>query len=92
MKDPEDLRRSMLIDRLLKHEDYARHWANLWSNWLLTRSGTFGRGKYHDQMAVWLEDQFSQNRPYNDLVSKILTSSGKNSENGAVNFFLAHLG
>ncbi len=92
MKDPIDKRRSMLIERLLKHEDYARHWANLWSNWLLTRSGDFGRGKYHEQMQVWLEDQFAQNKPYHEMVRKLLTAKGKNSENGAVNFFLAHMG
>jgi hypothetical protein len=92
MNDPVDKRRSMLIERLLKHEDYARHWANLWSNWLLTRAGDFGRGKYHEQTTVWLEDQFAQNKPYHEMVTKLLTSKGKNSENGAVNFFLAHLG
>ena len=43
LKDPPDRRRSQLIERLLASEDYARHWANLWSNWLLTRSGAFGR-------------------------------------------------
>ena len=92
LADPEDKRRSLLIDRLLKHEDYAKHWANLWSNWLLTRAGDFGRGKYHDQLSIWLEDQFAQNKPYNEMVSRLLTASGKNSDNGAVNFFLAHLG
>ncbi len=92
MKDPPDKRRSLLIERLLKHEDYARHWANLWSNWLLTRSGNFGRGKYHEQMQVWLEDQFAQNKPYNEMVRKLITARGKNSDNGAVNFILAHMG
>ncbi|MFO0877187.1 MAG: DUF1549 domain-containing protein [Gemmataceae bacterium] len=92
MSDPEEKRRSMLIDRLLKHEDYARHWANLWSNWLLTRAVPFGRGKYHDQTTVWLEDQFAQNKPYHEMVTKLLTASGKNSDNGAVNFLLAHVG
>lgn len=92
LADPEDKRRSLLIERLLKHEDYARHWANLWSNWLLTRAGDFGRGKYHDQMILWLEDQFAQNKPYHEWVTKLLTATGKNSDNGAVNFFLAHLG
>lgn len=92
MKHPEATRRSQLIDDLLKHEDYARHWANLWSNWLLTRAGDFGRGKYHDQMTVWLEDQFAQNKPYHEWVSKMMTASGSNAKNGAVNFFLAHLG
>jgi hypothetical protein len=91
-KDPPDRRRSLLVERLLKHEDYARHWANLWSNWLLTRAGDFGRGKYHDQTALWLEDQFAQNKPYDQVVTKLLTATGKNSDNGAVNFFLAHLG
>lgn len=92
MADPVDRRRSMLIDRLLKHEDYARHWGNMWSNWLLTRAGDFGRGKYHEQMSLWLEDQFASNKPYDEIVTKLITAKGKNSENGAVNFILAHVG
>jgi hypothetical protein len=91
-RDPPETRRSLLIERLLKHQDYARHWANLWSNWLLTRSGDFGKGKYHEQTTTWLEDQFAQNKPYHEMVSKLLTAQGKNTDNGAVNFFLAHLG
>jgi hypothetical protein len=93
LKDPADTRRSLLIDRLLSSEDYARHWANLWSNWLLTRSGPFGRGMYHEQMTVWLEDQFSDPRKtYADLVRGLLTARGKNTDKGAVNFILAHVG
>ncbi len=91
-KDPVEKRRSVLIDRLLSHEDYARHWANVWSNWLLTRSGTFGRGVYHEQMDVWLEDQFAQNKPYAEIVKLLLTAEGKNTDHGEVNFILAHLG
>jgi hypothetical protein len=92
MKDAPDRRRSMLIERLLKHEDYARHWANQWSNWLLTRSGDFGKGKYHEEMIVWLEEQFSLNKSYAEIATKLLTASGKNDENGATNFILAHVG
>jgi len=91
-KDPRDKRRSLLIERLLKSEEYAKHWADMWSNWLLTRSGPFGRGVYHDQMKVWLEDQFATNKPYNQIVTELITAKGKNSENGAVNFILAHVG
>ncbi len=92
LKDPADTRRSLLIDRLLSSEDYARHWANLWANWMLTRSGPFGRGMYHEQMTVWLEDQFAQNKPYHELVRAVLTAEGENTKNGAVNFMLAHVG
>src|SRR5262249_53907441 len=84
MNDSPQTRRAKLIDRLLAHEEYPRHWANLWSNWLLTRSGPFGRGKYKEQTQVWLEDQFAENKPYDKIVTALLTASGKNSENGAV--------
>jgi hypothetical protein len=97
LRDPPDRRRSLLIDRLLQSDDYPRHWANLWSNWLLTRSGPFGRGKYHDQMTVWLEDQFAQNKRYSEWVTRLLTAKGRNDDPnnkdaGAVNFILAHVG
>ncbi len=92
LRDPAETRRSLLIDRLLSSEDYARHWANLWSNWMLTRSGPFGRGMYHEQMTVWLEDQFAQNKPYHEIVRAVLTAEGENTKNGAVNFILAHVG
>lgn len=92
MKDPPATRRSMLVDRLLSHPDYARHWSEMWTNWLLSRAGVFGRGLYHEQTAGWLKDQFAQNRPYDQMVKDLITATGKNSENGAVNFILAHVG
>ncbi len=92
LRDPADRRRALLVERLLESEDYPRHWANLWANWLLGRAGVFGRGKYHEQMTSWLEDQFAQNRSYRLIVHELLTATGDNTENGAVNFILAHVG
>jgi hypothetical protein len=92
LKDPASSRRAQLIERLLKSDEYPRNWANLWSNWLLTRSAPFGRGKYHEQMQAWLEDQFAQNKSHKEIVAKLITASGKNTDNGAVNFILAHVG
>jgi hypothetical protein len=89
---PRETRRSLLIDRLLAKPEYASHWANVWTNWLLTRSGIFGRGMYHEQTQKWLKDQFALNRPYDQIVRDLITASGKNSDNGAVNFILAHVG
>lgn len=92
MNYPSASRRPQIIEDLLAHEDYPRHWAGMWSNWLLSRSGVFGRGKYHNDLTVWLEDQFAQNVPYNKLATQLVTAKGKNTENPAVNFILAHLG
>jgi hypothetical protein len=96
LKWPKEKRRSMLVNKLLDSDEYPRHWANLWANWLLTRSGPFGRGKYHDDMATWLEDQFGQNKPYSTLVKSLITATGENNDTekggAATNFILAHLG
>jgi hypothetical protein len=92
MADSAKDRRAKLIERLLKSEDYAKNWANTWANWLLTRSGAFGRGLYHEQTQTWLEDQFAQNKPFHEVVKALITAEGKNTDNGAVNFILAHVG
>jgi hypothetical protein len=94
LKDPADVRRSRLINRLLDSDEYPRHWANLWANWLLTRSGAFGRGMYHEQTVSWLEDMFAGNKHYDDIVKGLLTAQGENTKTngGAVNFILAHVG
>jgi hypothetical protein len=95
VKDPESTRRSLLIDRLLKTEDYANNWANIWTVWLLTRAGAESPARkiYHEQMHRWLKDQFAKEGvSYKDLVVELLTATGKTNENGAVNYVLAHLG
>jgi hypothetical protein len=90
MKDPPTTRRSQLIDRLLKSEEYASNWATIWTTWLMTRSGP---ADYHKQMHLWLEEQFSkQNCGFDRVVFELLTAKGKTKENGAVNFILSNLG
>ena len=55
MQQPQGARRAWLIEQLLKGDEYPRHWANMWANWLLTRSGPFGgRSGFHEDMEVWL--------------------------------------
>ncbi len=75
-------------------DEFAEHWANIWSVWLLTRSG---HPLYREQIRTWLEVELGANldasmTPYDELVSKLLTASGKTNENGAVNFMIHHLG
>lgn len=95
LKDPADSRRRLLIDRLLSHEEYAENWANIWRVWLMTRSGALddNRAIYHEQMRDWLKEQFAKsNVSWKELVTELVTASGKTNENGAVNFILSHLG
>lgn len=75
-------------------DEYAEHWSNIWTVWLLTRTG---HPLYREQMRTWLEVELGANldastTAYDELVTKLLTAKGKSNENGAVNFIIHHLG
>ena len=53
LKESKEVRREKLVDRLLQSEEYPRYWGTVWTNWLLSRSGIFGRGAYHEWMHTW---------------------------------------
>jgi hypothetical protein len=93
-RDPAQTRRALLIERLLASEEYPKNWANIWTVWLMSRGGALerGRGVYHEQMHLWLEEQFVRNRSYKEMVTDLLTATGKTNENGAVNYVLTWLG
>jgi hypothetical protein len=69
---------------------YAANFSEIWSVWLLTRSGV--DGVYREQFQVWLEEQLDTNVPYRDFVTALVTATGKSNENGAVHFVFRHLG
>ncbi len=70
-------------------DEYAEHWANLWTVWLMSRTVD---ARYRDQMHLWLQKAFRENMSYRDMVTQLLTAAGKSNENGAVNFIAHHLG
>lgn len=75
---------------------YAANFADLWTNWMLSRSST--HPQYRDQFRVWLTDQFGGNKefpegtPWNVLVQKVIGANGRTATNNAVVFVLRHLG
>jgi hypothetical protein len=90
LKDPPAERRSRLIERLLASDEYAQNLANLWTVLLLTRTGAKVN---HDQMGLWLFEQFQKkDASWAKIARDLLTATGKSDENGSVNFILAHLG
>ncbi|MBY0527424.1 MAG: DUF1549 and DUF1553 domain-containing protein [Gemmataceae bacterium] len=89
LKDPPSVRRQMLVDRLLKSPEYQAYWATIWTNWLMTRTGT---RLYKDQIHLWLEELYESEVSIKDMAEKLVTATGKTNANGAVNYILANLG
>jgi hypothetical protein len=81
-------------------DDYADHWANIWTVWLMSRTAN---QKYRTQINFWLYQQFYKGTAsHKDMVVKLLTVTGKTGEDrpergghrdvNATNFIIYHLG
>ena len=84
-------KRGKLVEYLLDHPDYAKNLATQWTVLLIGR-GNQGRRVDRPSLTNWLRKQFGSERPWNEIVHELVSSTGSNKENGAVNYVLAHLG
>jgi hypothetical protein len=96
------VQREALLDELLDSPtyapQYARHFAATWTNLLVGRSGGTERNSltHRRGLEIYLEEAFQQNKPYDQLVSELVTATGSNTPgqpnfNGAVNFLTMKL-
>jgi Protein of unknown function (DUF1553)/Protein of unknown function (DUF1549) len=83
-------KREKLVTYLLDHPDFPKNFATQWSVLLIGR-GNQGRTVDRASLTNWLRKQFSSDRPWNEIVHELVSSTGSNKENGAVNYVLAHL-
>ena len=81
-------------------QEYAANWANIWTVALLTRSASSSDAK--NQMEAWFEEKLTEKKDskgklvytpdWSEIVRDLLTATGKQNENGAVNYILHHMG
>ena len=89
LKDRRAEKRAEVIDRLLDDTDYIRHSSTVWSNLLVGRGAR--REVNRGALEKFLRESFARNRPWNEVVGELVAARGRNDENGATNFLLAHL-
>ncbi|MEY3175145.1 MAG: hypothetical protein RLZZ436_3059 [Planctomycetota bacterium] len=82
-------KRSQLVDSLLAAPDSAANLAATWTNLLIGRSNP--RGVNQPALFSFLQGQFAENRPWIEIVSRLIAAEGRNDQQGETNFLLAHL-
>lgn len=88
-KDPE--KRAKLIDRLLDDPRFVDYWTLKWCDLLRVKSEfpinlwPNGVQAYHR----WIRQAVQENRPFNVFARELLTASGSNYRDPAVNFYRA---
>jgi len=75
---------SQKIAELLLSPDYAKHWSDLWTAMLNGYSNAFKTDR--EALRLWLEKAFTENTPYDQIVTQLVTATGSATQNGAVNF------
>jgi hypothetical protein len=90
--DSSSVKRAKVIDDLLKSDAYSVNWGRYWRDTVTFHtpaSGNYLRWKSFDE---WWTTQIRRNRPWNEVVTALVTSSGINDENAAVNYLTAMYG
>src|SRR5262249_19101910 len=78
-----------LVERLLQSEAYAVNWGRYWRDVLTYHtpaSGNYLRWQLFDK---WWTEQLRNNRPWNDIVTTLVTAVGVNDEIAPVNYLTA---
>ncbi len=85
-------KRAQLVDRLLETEAYATNWARYWRDVIRYRA-TFPNIRLvnYPELEAWLTEQFSSNRPWDEIATELISGTGTTQENGQVAFTVAHL-
>lgn len=93
LNDSSEDKRERLIQRMLDHPDFGRNWANYWSDTIAYRVAppelTFLN---YEPFKEWLAGQFNENAPWDEVVTQILTSTGKVGDVPATTFVAYHQG
>ncbi len=84
-------KRPALIERLLKRPEFADYWAMKWSD-LLRVKAEFPINLWPNAAQAyhrWIRTAVEENKPYDQIVRELLTSSGSNFRDPPVNFYRA---
>ena len=87
--NPAPDKRARTIERLLKEDRHAYHWATVWRNWWLPETGEMQNPFFAYTFEGWLRTQLKENKPYDHMVRAVLGGS-RGGHAGATAFYAAH--
>jgi hypothetical protein len=91
VRDPSSNKRAELIDRLLESPGFAQNFARYWKDVIRFHATNPNPVQVrYDRLEDWLAEEFERNEPWDRIVTRLITATGRVDENGAVGFALAH--
>lgn len=90
--DPSTDKQEHLIDELLKSDDYGRNFTHYWRDSLFRRATNARANIAQAPFEEWMQSNLTENRPWSDIATELLTATGSVNENGATALLFAHEG
>ncbi|MEC9042151.1 MAG: DUF1549 and DUF1553 domain-containing protein [Verrucomicrobiota bacterium] len=88
LSDKRKDKRSILIEELLKSEEYASFWALKWADLLRVEEKTLD-SKGVEKIYVWLKEMIGSGKPLDQFTKDILCATGSTYNNPPANFYRA---
>lgn len=88
--NPDSGKRAAVIDQLLASPDFGRNWGNYYRDVIFMNATNQQLRGGQATFEQWIADQFNENKPWDTIVTELLTATGDIRENGATGLFLAH--
>src|SRR4051812_6997639 len=90
--DPAADKRAKIVEQLLGSQAYAVNWGRYWRDAVTYHTPASANYLRWKQFDAWWADQVRRNRPWNEVVTAVVTASGINDEIAAVNYLTSLYG
>lgn len=84
---PQRLKRSRLVNLLMKRPEFVDHWSLKWGD-LLKSNRKFLGEKGVWRFREWIRQSIAENKPYDRFVYELIVAQGSTYDNPAANYFL----
>lgn len=88
--DPDPAKRARLVEQLLASPNYGKNWGSYWRDVVYLPATNMRARGANAVFEQWLVEQLNANRPWDAIVTDILTATGNVNENGATGLLFAH--
>jgi hypothetical protein len=87
--DADPQKREKKVDELVNRKDFVNLWALKWSELLQIRTDNNNQGSAKAVLGyyTWVREQLERNVPINQIAAQLISASGSNFENPAVNYY-----
>ena len=90
--DVSPTKRSAVVNRLMESEAFGESWSRYWSDVIFLRATDQRSRIGKPAFQSWMAEQLNQNRPWDEIVTALITAKGNVTEAGETGLIFAHSG